>query len=1259
MVGGFNINMSLIANDKATPKITKNIIQMAQKGVKATQNLNASINKTGSFFERLNSQVRKVSETINKQFGGRMKNAGGQMNNFGQNLSSISNRLGFMAFQWNFMANAANRAVDTVIGGLSRIITEGAKTSDAVVRALAFGTGIDGIRNQTAEATKDLEILHNAIFAEGSGKSIFGVDVVANISKEIAKAFPDSIGSQEIANILPFATQLKSIEPALSDEKLGTGLVSLFHALGTDVSNIEEVSAAMDFLSNVSDKSTATFQSSIGSLGVAAQQAKNIGIDAFELGLIIQRVADLNARNKAGGRAAATPGTYSNAFFRDLQAFSDKDTKQGKAAIKNGLDLFIGAEGDPKREFKDLVGIAAAFEKQLEGLGTAARGAKLSELGITVNSQKVLLDLLNKEGLSIEDQLESLKQRGTLEARSAASTVSAQSQILRIQNAISASKSIIAEGFGRALKEIADGLSAITSNSEFKTLLGDIGKILGNQLIPHLKTAFKFAKAFIGFLVKNKKTLRFVIGTVIALSAALAGLAVIATIGFFALVAGSSIFGMAGQMTIASGAAATLGRGLSFVFRTMIPMALAGLGIVLVGLALAGVFDDSLTPAVILLGGALTALGLAFVFPNTAGKIFTKVLTANVGSLTGLKSAITGVGPALSKLATEQAVKGGAINKMLFGTAGSAGGGFVLPVAAVKGITQKVTGLFQSLGKAGPIGAAVAVGAVLILAFVNEMEKKVEGSAIFKTGLVDKWQQVGFRMTAATNVFLRNVAKGFVDIFTGISKGLSQFGEFFLKIMKAIGEAAWYAITNPFDTKGALLKLKQGISDAFGDFSFGNTLKAAFDPTGVTGAVDEIRNSLGALKEGGYDRFDPIVTETLADILDAFQVAPQDFGALPIKAILDEIFGAESFAQIPAQTAAAAAGMGEELTKTTVELTKTEKELKANQELLAGIGKTYVDEAEIKAASNAVIKTNSGYLVENSATTGANTIEILNNTSAVTTDIAVMMTKIDIQKLQILEIAKNINATMMATSFILKVNVMFAQMIASGNAFTRSINSAKMNSKGKWSYTRHGISSGDAGQIRNAEESLRNFQGQARPIDITGLGAELAKLTVVLTTAVERNTGTSPVTTDPQTVADIAAQTAIDAANAAASSTSGGVGFDGGDGSYMGEGGLPTITSGWSDLGNEVYQRYLDYLNAVDTMKSFNTPGAYSISGGGQTVIAAAGENGSTNLDINIDGTFTINVLQGGLTNEQILDLERQIGGALLNQVKEKLGVQA
>ena len=122
------------------------------------------------------------------------------------------------------------------------------------------------------------------------------------------------------------------------------------------------------------------------------------------------------------------------------------------------------------------------------------------------------------------------------------------------------------------------------------------------------------------------------------------------------------------------------------------------------------------------------------------------------------------------------------------------------------------------------------------------------------------------------------------------------------------------------------------------------------------------------------------------------------------------------------------------------------------------------------------------------------------------------------------------------------------------------------------------------------------------------MGAELAKLTVVLTTAVERNTGTSPVTTDPQTVADIAAQTAIDAANAAASSTSGGVGFDGGDGSYMGEGGLPTITSGWSDLGNEVYQRYLDYLNAVDTMKSFNTPGAYSISGGGQTVIAAAGE---------------------------------------------------
>lgn len=1257
MASAFGIRFDTTLKDTAIPKLRASINKLTQAHRNATSKMVGEIGKVEGRYDRLNKVVKNVSATINKQFGGRIKNGAGDLNNFGQNLSSISNRLGFMAFQWNFMANAANRAVDIVVGGLARIITEGAKTSDALGRALAFGTSVNDLRNQTGKAVADLQILRDAIFNEGSGKSIFGVAEISDISKEIAKASPDSVNAQDIANIIPFASKLKAIEPTLSNEKIGTGLISLFRALGTDVSNIEEVSAAMDFLSNVSDKSTATFGSSIGSLGVAAGKAKAIGIDAFELGLIIQRVADINARNKAGGRAASTPGNFANAFFEDIQRFTDDKTFQGKAAIALELDIF-DQNKDGRRIFKDLVGITEGFKKQLAGLTDAERAERLSKLGLSENSQSVVLDLLDEQGQSIEDQLESIKERGTLEARFAASTANAQSSILRIQNAIEASKAVIAEGFGRTLKLIADGLSEITSNSEFRTMLGDIGIILGNQVIPHLKLAFKFAKIFIGFLINNKKTLRFVIAAVVALSAALAGLAIIATIGFFALVAGSSLFGMAGQMTIAGGAAATLSAGMSLLLRKLIPIMIVGLGIALVGLALTGAFDDSLTPAVIALGLAIAALGAIALFPGPALGLIASGATTLLTKLGLLKPAVTAATSSVS--AFDQYLKARAPFE-IFGTGGTSnpkspvpfqlgqtGGkeymkGLTGAIAGPNGITSKIMKGFQSLGKAGPIGAVVAVAAVVILSFINAMENKVENSAIFKMKLVDKWQQVGSRMTAATNVFMRNIVKGFFDGLKWITDALNATAIFANDVLTS----AWNA-TKAFLSSGSLeqaaAELQKGLDKAFAKFDFDDTFNAFFDGSGVIGAAKEIKNSLGALENAGFGRFDPVVIETLADILDQWQISSVDILGDEIQGAINSVFGSD-FVQIfapiseAANTAATeATGMGTEMANTSGALTQTQIELAENQKILAEMGENYgivsdsVEEVSVAQLASAAALT--GYVT----LVAANSVEVTNVTNTVITEIATLLKKIDLEKLLIVEIANQINAMILSTGFVLQVNVMWAKLIAEGNRAAGKLASLKLNkTTGKFSIKDPGISGFDRSIIDNAQNVRDNFVSQAKIIDIDALKSELAQLTVILTTATAGNTGSSPTET-----AAAAATAASDAAMVAAD-----LGVP-----------EPGNIMGLSPEGAAVFQRYLDYLNQTNGIKSFNTPGAYTISGAGGTVLAAAGANGSTNIDINIDGTFDINVSQGGLTTEQILDLEKQIGGALLNQVKEKLGVQ-
>jgi len=574
-------------------------------------------------------QVTKEVQRINKQFGimkkqSRVLNdirrkagqAAKQMNNllggkrakgFAQNLTSIGNRLGFMAFQWNFMANAANRALDMVLGGMQRIIQEGSLMSDAVVRAMAFSTSASGILNMTDEARRDLAQMRDLIEGLSSGQTIFGPDIVANVAGQFQKAIDDLEATE---TILPFALKLKTIDPTIDDEKLATGLVTLFNALGANVKDAAAIEKSMDFITNLADKTTGNFQSAIASFARAAPSAKAIGFAATEVALGLQVGFDILAANKASGRSGQRAGRIFESFIRELQEIGDKGGKARQFFQANDIQVFSKDAGG---SLLPLISIISDFRTVLEGLDEEARAGFLQKAKLTKTAALFILGAVTKTNEELEAMQEKFRERGTLEARSIIIEASGQSQILKMQAAIASLKRTIADGFSPALREMALLLGDISQDREFREFLAEMGHLIGQEIIPHMKTAIKIFRQFFKQFKKEKGTMKFMAKAVIFLVAALGGLVVIATIGFFALVAAGSFFALTGQVLTAAGAMTIFGGALRFAFRWLLPVFVAVLGFALAGRELAKAIEgkEGVNPALGIFGAALAGLGLA------------------------------------------------------------------------------------------------------------------------------------------------------------------------------------------------------------------------------------------------------------------------------------------------------------------------------------------------------------------------------------------------------------------------------------------------------------------------------------------------------------------------------------------------------------------------------------------------------------------------------------------------------------------------
>ena len=701
------------------------------------------------------------------------------------------------------------------------------------------------------------------------------------------------------------------------------------------------------------------------------------------------------------------------------------------------------------------------------------------------------------------------------------------------------------------------------------------------------------------------------------------------------------------------------------MFRTairMAPLLLGALALALIAGVLTGVIDKDLIPIIIALGIAMVAL----LFPVSSAKIFLSVLRVGTATIAGFASSIAAGGLGLKSFGNAFKSIPTSINKTIPGVK-LASGGLISAIfggtgqngafaVQSKGFAGKLTGLFRGLGKAGPIGAAIAAAAVIITALFAEMNKRADNDPFFKGGFVSKWDAMAFQWKAAVGSTLRAIMKLFGQAFEFIQKGVSAFFENVFNLGAKAGAAFASLLTLDADKIAkAFAEARQAFDELldFGDIDLGLELQEAFDP--VLLARNEIARRLEAVRSAfasgktDISKIIEIVAEVIratqtGDIISSAEIvqmikdvlgetafdAPEEDVTLPgsgnefddepeVPEVVEEDTTAdvENKEAVKEQTVAieeetiVEEEQAIEKTKNVAETKKQNKVIKEVVKLTARQKELLAEGAAAVKKYNLDIKVYTGEVVKASDATadgtkaeGEHTKKTETNSFNLAADSRTIIKDIDFLKLQIIEIARNTNILSLQTTMIAKVNVMWANVIAQGNRAAGKLASLKVSSKGIFSITDPGVSKADQDAINNAMRNHAATLGAQISIDINLLKTELESIKVVLEEA--------------NTIAEKAQESVKEAGE-----------------------NVSQANNAVSDAD----------LNAK--LADFNT-----FLTGGKTPVVATNAEGIQQLDVNVDGIFDIDIKNGALTDEQVEELSDRFGDKIADALKDALGVE-
>jgi len=815
-------------------------------------------------------QLKKLANTtnqVNKAFK-RTTGSAKQLSNVAGNLGS---RLGFVAFQFTFMAGVAGRALQDITRRLQEFTQEGAKDLSSIGRAISR-SGFD-ITAAFGDDKVAIDLLNDAIRTFGSGTTVFNVGEVAEAFNAVGRAITFTGTTLERAQQQIIIT--KNVLNLMTIEEQGaeTAAINLIKTMKQFGLTVQDAAHAADVLVAVNNQSSITLDGLVRSLGFAGQQARQFGITfedtAVILGVIQDRLGVLN-----GG-----PGRN---FSILLESLSDTTTSLNSTLAGFGIRI-RDAEGR-LLPFNQILKQTKDALERTGGAGTLANEIILEQISTTSRGARALLALIqgyDELQISFDNLSESEGIAADLAKRFGELP---EERIKRLKNAVAQLRVEFVGGLAPALGQMVDAMRSVVVDSNIQQFMISLGNVIGQNILPFVKTLTTQFKFFAAVLGKNKILLKVVTGLFIGLLGVLGTLFIVGTLGALISVLGSTIARLA-----ASTAFLTLVNSVWFASMLKIFAIAAGVFIVLKAVDnILGIFKEgleaselpalALNAALVLIGVTLGGLGLGIITLGSLKAAITGISFASLGgafSTTGFMSAIKAMKVALFGLSagtTAQRVTAG-----MQGLGGASGTGFG------KGLLP----ILRGLSKGPIIIAAVAAAAAIAIAFTAKMLQEAEDSPIFKNGLVKKWDLVGIKMQFATAKFVKGIGDWFVGIGAFIAEVLKKIGEDWATLVESLGtfdpakiRAALDQFLDNFDLQDALRK----------QFDLDFALKEAIKKISITAKGEGLTVDSSELREAIDELIKDaeISTVTKADI---DEILKGIFGRTPALESLPERIG--------------------------------------------------------------------------------------------------------------------------------------------------------------------------------------------------------------------------------------------------------------------------------------------------------------------------------------------------------------------------------
>ena len=1049
MVEDTNINIDVKTKDASLRKLIKLVDSLTKKLNSTTATNRKLAQSVRSLEGRFNTATRKL-----KDMNAALRSAEGRLDrqraalrrltkglkDTGVEADKTRKKLGFTGLAFAFIGGSAGYALSRLQGFFRGIVTDGVASLDKMSDAIILTSD----RLDTLEGKKAGKALQAQMLKWGNEFPVQLNDIF-DATTQVGKA----TGSMNAAMALtPEVLRMMTIEQVDAKEAAKALVVGMTN-YGDQIKDNSKLSK-MFIATSLSTR--ASLDDVTRSFGFMSADAKAAGASAAEslalIGVVVQGL----------GTNAGSAGRNLRIMTRTLTNLQTT----GKTLNKLGIDVL---DGNKMRNIVDIIGDIRKQYQSLLATNPAKAEAFLQALKLPTEGQTALRIILNVDESKFKSIVEDIDQMKQVEERTAAMKQKLGSQFAFMMNSINTLKLSFVSGLLPAMTQLTEVFKTFAQDQEFILLMEDLGKAIGNELLPLIKGALGAFKTFMQIMKANPALLTLFAKGLIGIGIGLALIAAVAPAigGVFATLfilekfpgitgkatKGINAFGKA-LKTMISGS-----QGGGFISGSKGLAARLSSGFARAGLKAGAFFSVAFNFASSKLAGAgkwvlraLIKMGRLFIAGGLAiGAVFGEAFNLSSERIIGLgawiKRVLIRIGAALGI--------GGAISGGAFGGAFTAMSEAIMAAGGwIKGVLVKL-GTYLALGGLGigqAFGSAFGSGSALgsRIAGMFSAARGASTAAATASGLMT----IG-AFAAAFLAGLYGTQLILEQVFPESTKEARR------KIKEFWGlEGDWAFLGQPFWNLYEVFnfhiipEMQKG---------FGNMVNTIID--GLNGLI-EIANRLGG-------SFKPIGKISVA----------QGATDADYKAWLEGKRGPSM----------------EEFMKGK---TQTKESTNINSDALpSSTTQAYIEKMkeQVDAASKDLDKVNEKVEVlseHNKQISDAISVtQIQNSQTSVNTKTLQKLT--EFLNKGTIEVAKNINITSAMTTLIANVNVMWARLIAEGNRAAGKLASLSVSKSGVFSIRDPGISAADQAEINAQAAIAAQTKANQTVIDIQALTRELAR----------------------------------------------------------------------------------------------------------------------------------------------------------------------